>query len=203
LHIGASTTIANYILPNKLTGFLQQNPSINLELTALNTKQCIEQLLNFEIDIAFVEGVHLHPKISLKPWLTDRLYVFCHPKHPLAKKTKIKLTELSDYPWALREATSGTRQVLESALQQSPVDLPNLTIINSSQAIKNFVKHNPLALACLSEAVIADDLAAKKLVKLNIRQWQLKRHFYQACYQNKSDSKLLQCLEQYLWSKNN
>lgn len=198
LHIGASTTIANNVLPDLINQFLKQYPDVNIEITMSNAKTCVDKLLNFEVDIALVEGIYLHPKVEFKPWLQDQLHLFCHPSHPLTKQKSVKLADLSQYPWVLREPTSGTRQVIESALQQSPIKINNVMVVNSSQAIKNIVRGNKKAIGCLPEAVLKQDLKAKKLAVIKVKEWQLKRYFYLACYLDKSNNAVSQCFEAFL-----
>lgn len=185
LHIGASTTIANNILPKIISAFSKRYPDVSITLSALNTERCINDLLHYQVDISLIEGLTLNPHIETKPWLSDCLSVFCHPKHPLAKKRNIKLTDLEQYAWLMREDTSGTRQVFEAALLKQPINLGNITVINSSLAIKNIIKENPLALGCLSERVIANDIAQKKLVTLKIKEWDLQRYFCHARHKEK------------------
>ena len=190
LHIGASTTIANNILPGVLSDFTKRYPGINIKLTALNTEDCIEKLLDYHVDIALVEGLSLSDKVEFEPWLVDQLTLFCHPRHPLAQKAKIKVKELSSYPWVLREASSGTRQAFEAALISSPITIDNLITINSSQSIKNFVRESKVHLSCLSESVIASDVKQKKLVKIQVESLCLKRYFYHVKYKEKTYSEL-------------
>jgi DNA-binding transcriptional LysR family regulator len=185
LHIGASTTIANNILPKILNTFSKLYPDVTITLSAMNTEECINNLLHYQVDVALIEGLTLNSQIEAQPWLSDYLTVFCHPKHPLAKKRSIKLNDLENYPWLMRETSSGTRQVFEAALIKQPINLGNITVINSSLAIKNIVKENPLALSCLSERVIADDVAQKTLVALKIKEWDLQRYFYHARHKEK------------------
>ena len=200
IHIGASSTIANYILPTLLNNFTKKYPDITFELSAFNTEDCVKKLLNFEIDSAWVEGLHLHPKIEYIPWKTDQLAVFCHPKHPLSKQKNIKPNDLSNYPWVLREPASGTRQVLESALAKSTINLNNITVMNSSQAINHYICANPLALSCLSESILTNEIKAKKLTTLKIKSWQLERNFYQAIYKDKNNTSACQLLTKQLFN---
>lgn len=201
LHIGASTTIANNILPTIISVFSKRYPDVSITLSALNTEQCINDLLHYQVDVALIEGITANPHIEAKPWLSDCLSVFCHPRHPLAKKRSIKLSDLEEFPWLMREETSGTRQVFEAALIKQPINLGNITVINSSLAIKNIIKENPLSLGCLSERVIANDVAQKKLVTLKIKEWDLQRYFYHACHKEKIYSQVSELFLGQLFEK--
>jgi len=198
IHIGASTTIANYILPDIINSFTKKYPDISIQLTAFNTENCIRELASFKIDIALVEGRYLQPNIRFKPWTADELQIFCHPKHPLTKKPNIKPKDLEQYPWILREQASGTRQMLDSVLQHHKIIPNNISIINSSEAIKNIIKHHPLALGCISEAILFDDIKAKKLASLSVKDWKLERQFYQAHHQSKINTHATRLFEKFL-----
>lgn len=192
LHIGASTTIANTILPKLLNKFCEHYPEVNIRLTAVNTESCIQQLLNYQVDIALVEGISLTPDIEFEPWLTDELTIFCHPNHKLASKKNIKPKDLEQQLWVLREKTSGTHQVLESALLSSQIEIEKILVMNSSIAIKNFVIENTSALACLSRHLIQDDLQQKKLIELNVKSLNLSRNLYHARNKQKIYSEICQ-----------
>lgn len=60
-----------------------------------------------------------------------------------------------------------------------------MAALHGSIAIKNFIRENTQALSCLSSTVIADDLHAKRLQALTIKNWQLKRSLYLARYKGK------------------
>lgn len=187
IRIGASTTIASYILPTYLNSFSTKHPNITFELLAYNTETCIKKLLNFEIDLAFVEGIYPHEKIKYQPWQSDQLTVCCHPNHPLTKKRKIKLEQLTQYPWILRESESGTQQVFSQHFKSILPDINKIIIMNNSQAIKNYIKVNQTCLSFLSNTIIKNDISSKLLATLSIDSVELNRHFYYV----KHNSKLL------------
>lgn len=179
LRIGASTTIANYILPDKLNNFLIDYPSIKASLTTSNSEAIIQKLKNFEIDIALLEGLYQDPDIDMSAFSQDELVIFCHPKHKLALKRTINLEDLTNFPWVLREADSGTRKVFDSALQNWGIVLKEkIDIINSSEAIKNWVQHNPNVLSCLSKTLLQMELEYNTLKILHVDNNNIKRHFY-------------------------
>ncbi len=56
LAIGASTTIGTYLLPPLLGAYHRQYPGIDLFLDIGNTQQVMEHLLEYRIEVAYVEG---------------------------------------------------------------------------------------------------------------------------------------------------
>lgn len=56
LHIGASTTLAQYILPELLSDFIRRNPDIHIHLSSGNTDQIEHEVLAGNLHLAFIEG---------------------------------------------------------------------------------------------------------------------------------------------------
>ena len=70
--------------------------------------------------------------------------------------------------------------------------------MNSSSAIKNYLQHNQKSLACLSEQVVAQELNAKQLISLKIKDHTLQRQFYWVDYQAKMLSTAGQCFKDFI-----
>ncbi len=56
LRIGASTTIATYLIPDFLGAFHNAHPGIELYLTSANTRDIADLMIQHQIEIALVEG---------------------------------------------------------------------------------------------------------------------------------------------------
>ena len=114
--VGASSTIGNYLITSYLGQFAQENPAVELSLEVGNTEQIIGSLLDFNIDIGYIEGLCQHPKIITRKWIRDKLVVFASPRHPLVAKKQLSIADLAAAKWILRERGSGTRVIFENAL---------------------------------------------------------------------------------------
>lgn len=73
LHIGASTTIAQYVLPTILAKFNKTYPNIHLSVVSNNSDQIIKMLQRKEIEIALVEGDNLSQEIHYTQFTTDEI----------------------------------------------------------------------------------------------------------------------------------
>jgi LysR family transcriptional regulator, transcriptional activator of the cysJI operon len=63
LHIGASLTIAQYVLPHILGEFQKQHPQVKPHITTCNTEQVVAALTSHEAALGFVEGPTLRRDI--------------------------------------------------------------------------------------------------------------------------------------------
>ena len=142
LHIFASTTIGNYILPALLARFRETVPSARLELRIGNTMDVVTAVRDFETDLGFIEGPCHAKDIVVVPWLEDELLIVAsQPSHPLAraaKQRKLSIKQLAAANWLLRETGSGTRETVEQALLPHLLDMPASMTLGSSEAIKEF-----------------------------------------------------------------
>lgn len=179
LHLFASTTVGNYILPRLLARYRERVPAAQLQLQIGNTREVVTAVREFDADLGLIEGPCHAPDIVVLPWLEDELVIVAAPTHPLAKAAKrAKLTtqQLSQSCWLLREPGSGTREAVEQALLPHLVDVPSTMTLGSSESIKNAVAEG-LGLSCLSRYVVQDLAAAGRLSVLGTRLPRLTRRF--------------------------
>jgi DNA-binding transcriptional LysR family regulator len=106
LRVGASTTIANYILPGVVARFCARHPRAEIAVDVANTREVIAAVEGFEVDLGFIEGPCLSASLTALPWAMDELVIVCAPHHALAKaarKRALALTDLADARWLMRE----------------------------------------------------------------------------------------------------
>jgi DNA-binding transcriptional LysR family regulator len=168
LRVGASTTIANYILPGVVARFCARHPRAEIAVDVANTREVIAAVEGFEVDLGFIEGPCLSASLTALPWAMDELVIVCAPHHALAKaarKRALALTDLADARWLMREPGSGTREVVEQALAPHLKQLRSQMQLGSAEAIKRAAAEG-LGITCLSRHVVRDMLARRQLVHL-------------------------------------
>ena len=145
LCVGASTTIAQYLLPRLLAGFLEVHPRIELSVLSANTEQIVAQVLAHKMDIGLIEGPPGTNEVRLESFVQDEIVVIVPADHPFAARlgNRPSVAELALEPLVLRESGSGTRRVVEDALRKAGVALRGLRIVmelDSTEAIKSGVE---------------------------------------------------------------
>jgi DNA-binding transcriptional LysR family regulator len=177
LHIGASTTIGTYVLPDLLAkGRMMSGSS---RVTILNSSDVAKAVADFEVDVGLIEGPCREPGLQVESWLEDRLLIVCAPSHPILHGTsagKVSKKALQEAEWVLREPGSGTRDAAADALLPHLDQLRSAGQFGSSEAVK-YCAAAGLGLACLSRWVVADFLEAGRLVELHTPLPILKRRF--------------------------
>ncbi len=187
LKLVASLTIGVYLLPQLLTSFNQQHPKLNIQLNTRYSKEALDILLQGQAEIAFVEipleelGA-LDSSFSYTEFYRDEIVLVAHPEHPLTQQESLQDFQdyLKDYPqsypivWA--EASSGTRHVVETMLEQENITLEKHIQVTGIEAIKRAVRGN-LGIAFLSRLAVTEELASGQLVQIPFAKQLLKRSF--------------------------
>ncbi|MDR3675925.1 MAG: LysR substrate-binding domain-containing protein [Acidobacteriota bacterium] len=126
LRIGASLTIAQYILPHLLGAFQQQHPLVRLYVTTCNTEQVLEALVAQVVSVGFVEGPTLRRDVRTEVFQEDEIVLMVPPAHEWSERGIIDPEELKHERLLMRERGSGTRRVVEMALQKRGVKTKHL-----------------------------------------------------------------------------
>lgn len=179
LRVGASTTIAQYVLPQIIAGFYRRYPDVRISLTSDNTENITKALLAGKIDLGLVEGPVHSRDLKLELLMNDELVAVTSSKNELARSSSISFEELQLLPWVLREKGSGTREVTEQGLESIglPVQsIKNLTSLGSTEAIKSFLEVG-VGISILSKKSIKNELALGLLQILPISGLNLERPF--------------------------
>lgn len=170
LILGASTTIAEYMLPALLGDFKAKYPDVNLRLKVSNTDGIVSMVEHNVIDLGVVEAPVANKNLAVDICRTDRLVAIVPPGHPLASQDTIKLTNIVDYPYICREEGSGTREVILDYLKEAGVDPSQLNIImelGSLEALKGAVESG-IGISIVSRATLTKEIKLGTLKVLNL-----------------------------------
>ena len=183
LHLGASLTIGNHLLPPLLAELGRRHPHGQVRLALKNTEQVVADLLNYRIDLGFVEGPVQDERLRRFVWHQDRLNVFTRPDHPLAGGIATH-DDLKTVPWILREKGSGTREVFDRALASAALPCAIAFELEQPEAIRQCVR-NGLGLGCLSTLELRDAFHAGWLAPVAAPFLDLERQFQVVLHRDK------------------
>lgn len=178
LRVGASTTIAQYILPPLVARFISLFPDVRLTLTSGNTEQIEQALESHKIDIGLVEGAHRKPSLRYTAFQKDELALVTGSANKIGEE--ISVEELSSLPLVLREAGSGTLEVIEQALAAHDKKLSQMNILlqlGSTESIKLFIENSPAVFSIVSISAVTKELMSDKLKVVEVTGLQLEREF--------------------------
>lgn len=157
LTLGASTTVGSYWLPPYIAHFCTVNPGIVPRMRMGNTQWVAQQLLDYQIDIALVEGEVEHDDIVSTPWREDEQVIVVPPPLPLGRG-RTTIDQLRGQRWILREPGSGTRQSAERLCTALGFHVDPWMEMASNEAIARTVACG-VGVSMLPRVVLAEMLA--------------------------------------------
>jgi len=179
LIIGASTTIAQYILPEILAKFNTYYKDIKIELLTHNTEDISELLKQGKIDLGIIEGESQSSYFDYKTFKPDEIVLVAKADHPLAHKNLV-LKDLYNLNLIFREQGSGTLEFIQNRLKEKGIHIDDLNTVmhlGSSESIKNYLLHSD-CMAFLSISTVLNELKYNSLTIIDIKNFSIERNFH-------------------------
>jgi len=180
LTIGASTTLAQYVLPPVLAAFHKKFDDIQIALTTNNTGEIESALQQSHIDLGVIEGMPKNSVFKYTEFVKDELVLVARYGHPLAKKGIIKPEDLLKIPLLLREPGSGTLEVIAHALSTMGIKINQLQRemqLASTEGMKLYLL-NTDCMAFLPIYSILKELQNKECCIIDVKGLHIERFFY-------------------------
>ncbi len=184
IRIGATNTVGDCILGDVINALRDINSQIEIYSYVNNTKNIEEKLLKSELDIGVVEGKNQKSRFDFYPEVNDFLVLICSTKHPFCKKKIIKLEDLKNESFAMREQGSGTRELFERYMQEKEMPIRIVLEGNSFDSIKKAVIENQL-LAVISIRLVDEEIRNGKIHVIQNTDSDWNRYFSIVYHKNK------------------
>jgi DNA-binding transcriptional LysR family regulator len=165
--IAASQTIASYWLPRRLAAFQDSHPAVRLDVTIGNTRQVENKVLDGTADMGLVEGRTGSDILRRARVDVDRLMLVVAQSHPEVAELAPGQPDISSLRWIVREAGSGTREVLQDLARRMGIPFDSLSIflvLPSNEAIVQAVE------AGAGAAIVSELVAGKAVTEGALRR---------------------------------
>lgn len=160
LLIGASTTIAEYMLPSLLGAFKKQFEDVNIRLQVGNTDAIVAMVENNMIDLGVVEAPVYNKNLEVEVCRLDEMVLIVPQGHPLSNRDKISVEDMRKYRYISREEGSGSRSVIDNYIREQGLSYSDLNVVmelGSPEAVKMAVESD-VGLAIVSRTTISKEL---------------------------------------------
>ncbi|WP_374681604.1 LysR family transcriptional regulator, partial [Accumulibacter sp.] len=168
LLVGASTTIAEFMLPRVLGEFNALYPQVRARLIVANSESIEGRVAEHTLDIGLIEGPAKLGGLASQICCEDELRVICAPDYPLAEVGQVKPATLVDYEFISREPGSGTREITDAYFRAhdiAPQSLKMQMELGSPEALKGVVSTG-LGFAIVSRVVVEKETQLGELVAI-------------------------------------
>jgi DNA-binding transcriptional LysR family regulator len=178
LAVGASQTIAQYLLPNFIAGFIKAHPRIRIVARSGNTKAMLDDLVAHHIQVALIEGPDQRKDLNIEPFFQDHMVLVVPTSHEWADQ-EIDIEALKQQPLLMREFGSGSRRVVEKAIVAAGLRKKDLRIqmeLDSTEGLLSAVEAG-LGVTFVSRWAVRNQLSLGTLKIARVRGLKLSRQF--------------------------
>jgi DNA-binding transcriptional LysR family regulator len=180
LNIGASTTIATYVLPHLIGRFTREYPGIAIRLAAVHTRMLVPLVRDYAVDLALAEAPVTDARVRVTPWITDEMCIIASPRHRVARecasKGEVPPAMIEDEVLILREPESGTRDIVVRGLRRAGVTPKRTMSVDGTEVIKQLVAEG-IGIAIVSRDAVLDQLALRRLIAMRVAGATISRPF--------------------------
>ena len=142
IRIGASDTIFEYFLSDKIVDFHERFPAVKIELMADFTPDTIEKLKANRCDVAFVNlPISVEPELQLygNCMRLNDVFIVGEKYKDLANEGTVSLSKLQKYPMIMMDKNTVARKTLDDFLKLHGVELPPSIEVGSWDLMKRLV----------------------------------------------------------------
>jgi len=180
LPLGASITIATYLLPQVFYTFYRKYPDVQIDLSVSNTEGIIHDLREGTIDIGIVEGNIKNSPVFLEEIAEDEIVLIASDDNLLTKKDRLRSRDLLSQPLIMPEAGSGIREFIDDFFHTSKIDTREIkiamTIGNPELAVQ--LVQSGIGISFVSKWSVFKAIKDGSINILNISGKKLRRKIY-------------------------
>jgi DNA-binding transcriptional LysR family regulator len=180
LTLGASSTVARYLLPQVLYDFSKRYPEVQINLTVSNTEAIIHELQQGNIDLGIVEGNIKNKGNAVEEIADDEIFLIASDINPLAKKKNIHVQDILSQPFIMPQPGSGLREFVEDFFQDAriePKDIKVSMTLGDSELIVQMVQSG-LGISFVSKWTVFRPIKEGTIKVLKLPGKSLYRKFY-------------------------
>lgn len=168
VHVGAFPAATSVLLPQAIALLKQRSPRTNVLVTEGIAQTLLPELWQGRVDIVVgrLPVRNATDGFDEKELLDEPVSLMIRNQHPLARKKRLKWSDLQPYPWVLPPTGTILRAPLERTLEQHGVALPNNYVETLSTSLARAYLLVTDAIAVMAGAVAQDAAQPLKILPL-------------------------------------
>jgi molybdate transport repressor ModE-like protein len=166
LKVAGSYAASALLLPSLLVNFKNKHRDASIILRTGTTREVKSMLLNSTVEIALLNELPVNPEFVSEPFRKEKLVVFAAPNHPLARKKKLKLSDLRQAALVTTGMASAVDKMLNHLVQEGLG--AKIAIQCGSPASVKIVVKNKIGLGILFRDMLIQEIRNKLFKVLEI-----------------------------------
>lgn len=184
LRLGASTSLANFVLPSLIGEFAKERRLEGLDLRVGNTDEVLSWVRGGRVALGAVEGLKRAAGLHLEPFAQDEIVPVYAPDAVekdlgLAIEKATRAGEIARLPILWRELGSGTRRVIEGRFKElgvSELSVNTEYTLGGTIALRGAALAG-LGIAFLPRRAVGQELTLGSLREIGLRDLHIERTF--------------------------
>ena len=159
-------------LPPTVRHFMSLYPQAKIDLEYSRTTRIVRDVLAGAVDLGIVAYPEKRRGLKVVPLRGDRLVLICPPRHPFARRKKLRAADLKDQDFVLFERDIPTRRAIDRILRAHGVAVRRVAEFDNIETIKRAVEVG-LGLAVVPRPSVVDEERSGQLavVPLAEAEW--------------------------------
>lgn len=174
VRVASILAVGLHELPPYVQQFIKRYPKVNVRLEYMHNDKVYEQVLSRRSDIGIVAFPVQKPHIEIVPFRDDRMVIVCHPKHPLAKYKKVRLSKIKGMKFVAFEKTIPTRKAIDGILKANNVQVNIVMEFNNMETIKRAIEIDA-GISILPFVSVQNEIRNKTLKAVEVAEGPLMR----------------------------
>ncbi len=192
LEIGASQTLADYLLPQVLYTFQARHADALVSTWSGNSQEVVRAVERGDVSVGFIEGEVPSRMLESTTIGSEELVVVTSDRK-FAAAGSYTFPELLEHRWILRERGSGTREAFYHQLGGMGQRLNVFMELDHTESIKHVLR-NRGTLSCLSQHCVIHELARGALYPVQIEGYRFTRNLYRVMHPRQSPTLLMEAV---------
>ena len=202
LKLGSTITVGTCLTPFLIPELQKSCPEVKVSSYVSNTREIEQKLLRSELDVGIVEGEILSSDLTVLPIVEDCLVLAVGKEHPLYERKILKVQDLNDQQFAMREQGSGTRQLFEDYAERHQISFQTVWEANSPRTLLNAVLYDRV-LSVMSLRLMYHEVQHESIHVFRNENGEWNRKFKLVYHKNKFLTPAIHELERILHSYQN
>ena len=177
IRLGATLSIGEFYLPEKLSSFIRKNPELNVSVIIADTRDLLLKLDHGEVDFILCEGYFDKNEYAHKLIKKEKMCIVCSQGYD---SSNIKeLSDLFEHSMLCRENGSGTREIFGNYLHEYNYSFKNFISVSeftSPHLIKKLLLDGQ-GISVLYKTVVEEELLEKTLKIIELPGFQVSHEF--------------------------
>jgi len=169
VRIGATDSIAAYLLPKIIARLLRKHPRINIYIVTEIARRLFEYVREGEVDFALTLPDNPPRDLLVKPLVEESFCFVASPKHRLARTTIASKAQLRNVAFVAGQRGTGHDTMVQRVLDRAGIfDYDIAVRISTYEGVKRLL-YEGFGLTVLPAFAIREEVKEKKLVRIKVK----------------------------------